>query len=479
MDRQDAVRSEATLTALFFGLTLLLTFSAAYLCINDSLFRVMISLARQSELLASRYYGEIAPEHIFADAWRGMQDVIPFEVELSGERETAASLPGRRDWGLTLSPLDSAVEIMAISNTSPFQGFLQPADKITGIDSLREDMFLNLVQYLNSLREGETRIFFEREGHRDSVTVRIAASEPSSRQIVEQVDSIGYFAPALPSLEGREQELSELGAKAVGAFIIDLRGSRGENNEQAEHIAEKLSEIIASRPTVVLIDGTTKGASELIARKLGAEKSVSTMGSATAGSPSVVDEIPLRSGRKLYVSLNEAVFHDFREFEDSSKSDTISRKSDTAIDPEQPCGERGMTPLLFDLIHGGYLLDFATSSKFSGIPSEDDEDSLFTAFKAFLDKRHFRYDPLAEALSDLGINEMAPEMGPVYLHMRLTQRELAAPDLDEYREEIVRSLILTFFRVKTGGAPSLKLRARTTDPCLDEALTQIRGRISR
>jgi hypothetical protein len=138
------------------------------------------------------------------------------------------------------------------------------------------------------------------------------------------------------------------------------------------------------------------------------------------------------------------------------------------------CRKFAMSSLLFELIHGGYLLDFVTATEFSAFPRPEDEDSLLLQFESYLQQRRFRHDPLGRALSDMSLNEMNGEMSPIYQRMRQTHRGLGNPNLDEYREEILRSLLKTIHRVKTGGEPALEIRARTDDPCLAEALNYLK-----
>ncbi len=477
MDRKNASQNEAWTTVVFFGLTLLLVFSSAYLCINDSLFRVMIALAQQSELLASRYYGEIAPERIFADAWHGMQEAIPFRVELSRGPGQTENPRKHRDWGLTLEQQDSSVAIVEIATNSPFHGFLLPEDKIIGIDSLHEKPVSNLVAYLNSRGNGATTIFFERDGRTDSVTVQISAEGLSGNLSVESVDSIAYFPLRLPLQEASTREILKLRATGALGFIIDLRNSGGDDLNQAQQLSEQLKSIIAYRPTAVLIDGSTKGVTEEIVRQLTAVKTVTTIGSATAGVPSVVEEVRLRSGRSLYVSLNEPLFRSSEDSGDSLSEPIVPKELSTAIEPEIPCDNPRITPLLFELIHGGYFLDFVTERAFTELPHPEAEDSLFSQFQQFLQQRRFLYDPLGRTLSDMSINTMNSEMTPIYQHMRQLHRELDNSGLGEYQDAILRHLLNTIFQVNIGGEPSLAVRARIDDPCLSAAIAHLKDQI--
>ncbi|MGB5107663.1 MAG: hypothetical protein WBP29_14165 [Candidatus Zixiibacteriota bacterium] len=460
------------MTLMLFGLTLILAASSAYVCVSDPFFRSMIALAKQSDLLASRYFGEVSPEHIFDDAWRGMQEAIPFRVDLAQPENYSQTISPVRDWGLTLSPQDSAVEVMDIAESSPFHGFLHPDDKITGVDTLRKENIGNLVKYLDSREKGETRIYFERQGRSDSVTVQISVAEASGAAKFETADSIGYLKLALPGDEGLRDQIATMKESNASGIIIDLRSSEGSDYQRAAELSEEVIEAIANRPIVALIDANTKGASEEIARKIGNGGTAVTMGSPSAGLLAVIEEIELRSGGRLLVSTNERITRQLFDENDSVKAPGPPAN---AVIPAMSCTNRRMSALMFELLHGGYILDFVTQSRYDAIPSVAEEDSLLMEFVTFLGHRRFRYDPLGHILSDMSLNEMDENMLPVYTRMRQTHRELGDADLTEYRNEIVRNLLRTIHRVKLGGEPSMTVRARTDDVCLSEAIAYLKG----
>ncbi len=307
------------------------------------------------------------------------------------------------------------------------------------------------------------------------MTVQIAAIEPVDGAIVEVTDSVGYLALKLPSKSDLDSELETLRSSGAGAYIIDLRDSRGNDYRQSERIANQIEKILNGKPAVVLMDGSTKGATEEIARRLGGIDGVVTIGAATAGMPAVVDEIDLRSGRRLYVSVNERLIRDFEELADTSADSSASAAASTAVVPAINCRKVLMSLLVYELIHGGYLADFVTATDFSAFPDPADEDSLLLQFESYLQQRRFRYDPLGRTLSDMSLNDMNEEMSPIYQRMRQTHRGLGDLNLDEYRDEVVRSLLKTIHRVKIGGEPTMAIRARTDDPCLAKALSYLKG----
>lgn len=472
MDRKDSSRNEVSMTLALFSLTLILAVGSAYVCARDSFFRAMIVLAQQSDLLASRYYGEVAPGRIFADAWQGMQTAIPFKVELAEPEDFVPATDKGRDWGLTLALQDSAVEIIDIAESSPFHGFLHAEDKIIGVDTLRNENIGKLVEYLDSRDDGATRIYFEREGRSDSVTVEISLNDTEREMAFESADGIGYLKLVLPTEAGLSSQIEFMKKSDVTGVIIDLRGSKGSDYQRANEVSEKIADAVTGHPVVVLIDSGTKGASEDIARKIGGSGTAVVMGSASAGVLSVVDEIRLRSGGRLLVSTNERTT---RQSFDEGDSVKVQGPPPNAVLPAISCKNARMSQLVFELLHGGYILDFVTASHFEAVPTAAEEDSLLTAFVIFLGHRNFRYDPLGHILSDMSLNEMDAEMTPVYKRMRETHRAIGEADLTEYRDEIIRNLLRTIHRVKVGGDPPLLVRARTDDVCLSEAMKYLHG----
>ena len=472
MDRKSSSRSEASTTLALFGLTLILAVGSAYTCFADPFFRAMMALAQQSDLLASRYFGEVAPERIFADAWQGMQSAIPFRVELAESENQPTTQPRDRDWGLTLSEQDSAMEIVNIAEHSPFNGFLLPEDKITGVDSLRNEKIVHFVEYLDKREQGETKIYFLREGRSDSVTIQVSLDEESDIAKFAVEDSIGYLKVSLPKFKDLSEQIAQMKQAAVIGMIIDLRESKGSNYEEAGKLAETIIAAIANRPVVVLIDASTRGASEEIARRIGDNGTAVLMGAPTAGIYAAVDEIELRTGGKLLVSANERISRDLVDEFDSVK---VPGPPANAILPAITCKNFRMSPLLFELLHGGYILDFVTKSRYNAVPTVAAEDSLLTDFVIYLGHRNFRYDPLGHILSEMSLNEMDADMTPVYVHMRQTHRAIGEADLTEYRDEIVRNLLRTIHRVKVGGEPSILVQARTDDVCLAEAIKYLKG----
>jgi len=121
-----------------------------------------------------------------------------------------------------------------------------------------------------------------------------------------------------------------------------------------------------------------------------------------------------------------------------------------------------MSPLLFELLHGGYILDFVTKSHYSAVPTVAAEDSLLTEFVIYLGHRNFRYDPLGHILSEMSLNEMDADMTPVYVRMRQTHRAIGEADLTEYRDEIVRMLGSQELDLAIMGRPPAELKTVST-----------------
>lgn len=455
-----------------------LVFVAGYICVSDPFFRVMMSLARQSELLASRYFGEVSPDKVFADAWHGMQRALPFRAELSEFEESEEIPASPQDWGLTLAPLDSSIQVVDIATNSPFRGLLNPEDRITGVDALREEAFVDLIEYLNNSAHGETKILFRRSGHTDSITVLLDSipTMTTSEPRVDSIWSIRYVELQLSASNDLLSMVKDQKLEQFSAIIFDLRKSHSEDYDLAAKLAEEIIKIADSKPVVLLIDRRTRGAAEELVRKASSDSRIATIGAPTRGISTEIEQIDLRAGQKLYVSVNDKNTERESMLTELT-SDTVKEAiSPRSVVPTIRCEDRLMSPMVFELIHGDHILSFVTASHYTRVPDVDEEEQLYQDFKRFLANRRFRYDPLGKVLSDMGVYAMDPDMQAAYRQLRESHREMGDSNLDEYRDEVVSTLLKTIHRVKVAGPRPIELTMRTDDLCLKEAVEYLKGR---
>jgi len=484
LHRTNPARSELPLSFLFFGLTAVLTLGAISLCINDSLFRTMVTLARQSDLLAQRYYGEVTPEQAFADAWRGMQQAIPFRVELVDEPGVVGATTPQLDWGVTLTPLDSTIRVLAVSQTSPFQGALQPDDEIIAVDETQAAAPAKFAAYLSERESTYVMLHILRNAALDSVQVLLT---PTRGVETIQVDTIGAWlyvglrGLSRDALNALRRRIDERPRMHYSGVVVDLRRVRSSAYNLIADLSTILRDAAANLPMAVLIDGNTVGAGEALALRLREECGARLIGAPTAGINSQFEELRLRSGKRLLVAINERVIPEL-EFADTlgAAVDSIrkyaERQRESAVLPDLECREQRLSPLTFELIHRGLIVEFVASQAEQPFPAPENEAQMWSEFLDFLERRQFRFDPLGDALNDLEVHEATPEMRPVIRRLRDLGGQVEPSDWGGYRDEILRQILETWYRARVSVAPAPPaLRLRFSDRCLAEAIQYLQG----
>lgn len=477
MIRTNVPKSELPLTLLFFGLTTIFTLGAASLCLNDSFFRSMITLSRQSDLLSQRYFGELAAEQIFADAWRGMQQAIPFRVELVEDGAVGEATSPRRDWGLVLSPLDSTLKVLAISESSPFQGSLLPNDEIVSVDEINSGLIARFSEYLQERESTYVTLRILRDELPDSLQIMVPPAPTNEAVRVDSAGSILYMEFRRLTRSAVDDVLASLRSLNGAAFagtVVDLRAVRSSAYSAVDDLTDEIKKISNGKSMVVLVDANTVGAGEELAQRLRERSNARLLGTPTAGVSSRFEEVRLRSGRRLLVSIDERIR--LGEADDSTAGDSLGSQPKVAagaVLPDFECREPRLSPLTFELIHRGLILDFVTSRVEKTLPPAEQDEQIFQEFREFLNRRKFNFDPLGDALFDLSMHEMSPEMQPIVRNLKLTKESLAGTQLAEYRNEIMRQLLQTWYRVRVGTEPPLAVRVRFDDHCLAEAFTAL------
>ncbi len=163
-----------------------------------------------------------------------------------------------------------------------------------------------------------------------------ATPAPFYREILD--GHIGYLRPgdfSRPQLQELDTTLRGLGGKKVDAIILDLRGSVAANDcasaaEFAKRFVPKgkalfslrgpdgktVAEFVSDQTPlyhgliVLLVDGETAGATEILAAILRFEKHAILIGQTTAGTAVEYSDLPLPSGRILRVAVAEAILPD-------------------------------------------------------------------------------------------------------------------------------------------------------------------------
>jgi len=475
--------AKSSLTFLLSVLTLTLAFIASYLCASDPMFRAMMKLSRQADLMSQRYVGELSPERVFADAWRSMQMAIPFRVELVSDAGNAAEEKKLGDWGLLLSTNKGSISVVAVTEGSVFRGALQPGDRVTSVGQDTSSLVASLRQYLTSKAGDSLLIAIERGGAAETVKVVVPIPPQRASLTFSRLDDIVYCGISVISDHPAESLVDSLRLnvnETTKGMIIDLRSCRDDSEGDVDRLAREFLDLQAKLPFVLLVDQSTGRQGEMLAAQLLKREHVVAAGNATRPLHAVTEMLPLRSGKRLYVYRGERN-EDYFYARDSLINDSLRKSRDgqiTAeeqITPEIACEPPELSGMTIDLLHRDLLLDFAAASSYKSLPTPEQEAKLFYDFAAFLRERGYSYDPLGEAFRDLEISARRPDMLTAIEDIRKTLKAQPPASLDELRGEIIPLLLLYLQQVKIGGEPSFADRIRIDDYCLKAAMAYLRG----
>jgi hypothetical protein len=464
-------------------LTLSLAFVASFLCASDPMFRSMMRLSRQADLMSQRYVGELSPERVFADAWRSMQMAIPFRVELVSDTGDVAEEKKLGDWGLLLSTNRGSISVVAVTEGSMFNGVLQPGDRVTSVGQDTARLVANLRQYLSSRTGDSLLIAIERGGVAETVKVVVPIPPQQPSLTFSRLDDIVYCGISTISDHPAESLVDSLRLnvnETTKGIIIDLRSCRDDSEGDVDKLSRVFLELKATLPFVLLVDLSTGRQGEMLAAQLLKREHVVAAGNATRPLHEVTEMLPLRSGKRLYVyrdERNEGYFYT----RDSLINDSLRKSldgqatSEEQIVPEITCEPPELSEMTIDLLQRDMLLDFAAASSYKSLPTPEQEAKLFENFVAFLRKRGYSYDPLGEAFRDLEMSARRPDMVTAIEDIRKTLKAQPPARLDELRGEIVPLLLIYLQQVKIGGEPTLADRVRIDDYCLKAAMAYLKG----
>jgi hypothetical protein len=475
--------AKSSLTFLLSVSTLTLAFIASYLCASDPMFRAMMRLSRQADLMSQRYVGELSPERAFADAWRSMQMAIPFRVELVSDTGDVAEEKKLGDWGLLLSTNKGSINVVAVTEGSVFSGALQPGDRVTSVGQDTAGLVTNLRQYLTSRTGDSLFLTIQRGGVAETVKVVVPIPPQHPSLTFSRLDDIVYCgintindhlaASLSDSLQSTVDE-------ATKGLILDLRSCRDDSEGDVEKLTRAFLDLYATLPFVLLVDLSTGRQGEMLAAQLLKREHVVATGNVTRPLHAVTEMLPLRSGQRLYVYRDERNV-DYFYARDSLINDSLGKSpvgqvtTDRQIIPEIACEPPELSGMTIDLLHRDLLLDFAASSSYKLLPTPEQEAKLFDDFVAFLRQRGYSYDPLGEAFRDLEISARRPDMVTAIEDIRKTLKAQPPTRLDERRGEIIPLLLIYLQEVKIGGEPSLADRIRIDDYCLKAAMAYLKG----
>jgi carboxyl-terminal processing protease len=286
--------------------------------------------------LRQSYDGKLNTTALIEGAKKGLVEAAgdPYTVYFTKEeaKEFMSDLQGTFSGiGAELARRDEQLLITATLDDSPARkAGLQASDVIVKVND--EDASSWAVDKAVSAIRGEKgttvkiTVLRNQELKEFSIT-RDEISTPSVKW--EVVDSVGYIRLARfadDTAELARQAADELKSKGVKSIVLDLRGNGGgyltaardvsslwlddkvvvqerTNDKVTETLRSGTDAPLAGMPTIVLIDGGSASASEIVAGALQDNKVATLMGEKTFGKGSVQDILDFSNGGQLKVTV--------------------------------------------------------------------------------------------------------------------------------------------------------------------------------
>lgn len=282
----------------------------------------------------SQYVVEVDDSELIEDAMNGMlQSLDPHSSYISPESFKDLRMSNKGEYGglgMEVTMEDGFVKVIApIDDTPAKEAGVKAGDFITEIDG-KSLLGYTLTEAVDQMRgkPGEAiNITIVREGE-DPIYLDITR-EIIKRQTVkfEIKDGIGYARiaqfneKAADGLRGAISDLQVENGGRLPGLILDLRGNPGGLLTQSVEVSSVFldgGEVVSTRgrraddvnvfnaekgqmaknvPVVVLVDGASASASEIVAGALQDKGRALIVGMTTFGKGSVQDVIPLRGGR--------------------------------------------------------------------------------------------------------------------------------------------------------------------------------------
>jgi carboxyl-terminal processing protease len=299
-------------------------------------YKSLETFANVLSLLESNYVQEVNTEEVLQGAIKGMLDVLdPHSSYMKPESfkdlqiETQGSFSGI---GIELTQKDGVLMVVSpIEGTPAFKKGVQAGDRIIKIDDqyTKDLSLIEAVDLLRGAKGTEVSISILRKGWTEVQEITLVRDEIPLHSVKARLLEPGYAYVRITNFQAKSTadartELNTMAAKgAINGLILDLRNNPGGLLEQAVNIAdlflneglivytdgrlkEQHMEYKAHPggpqygfPMVVLVNGGSASASEIVAGALQDHKRALILGEQTFGKGSVQTIFPLNNGAGL------------------------------------------------------------------------------------------------------------------------------------------------------------------------------------
>ncbi|UOM33339.1 S41 family peptidase [Acuticoccus sp. I52.16.1] len=298
--------------------------------------------------------------------------------------------------------------VSPIDDTPAFKAGVLAGDLITHLDG-EEVMGLSLAEAVDRMRgpvDTAIKITVRREGVDDPIDIEITRAKIQIQSVKWEImgDDIGYIRVSSFNertttgvREGVKKLTEEAGDKELKGFVIDLRNNpggllneavdvsdaflnqgeivstRGRDEDKAQRYAAEMGDLIDGKPLIVLINGGSASASEIVAGALQDHKRATIVGTQSFGKGSVQTIVPL--GANGAMRLTTA-----RYYTPSGRS-IQARGIDPDIEVKQPLPEelQGKLQARGEASLRGHLVaedgeEEERSGSLTFVPTERDDD---------------------------------------------------------------------------------------------------------
>jgi carboxyl-terminal processing protease len=284
----------------------------------------------------ANYVQEVEPEKLIYGAIRGMlrtldahSSFMPPDVYREMQVETEGQFGGL---GIEITIRDDVLTVVSpIEGTPAYRAGVQPGDKIVTVDgeSTKDLSLIDAVKKLRGPVDSTVTLGVIREGFNEpkEFTLTRAIIHIKSVSWTALPDGIGYVKLRSfhkTTAEELEEALQDLEERRITALVLDLRNNPGGLLEQAIAVADEFIEggklLVYTKgrlpsqnmkgysknegshlgyPLVILVNGGSASASEIVAGALQDLERATLVGTKTFGKGSVQTIIPLSDGSGL------------------------------------------------------------------------------------------------------------------------------------------------------------------------------------
>ena len=332
--------TQRTVLAFTLGLSLILS-SAAFAQTKtkknaEETYRLLNLFGDVFERVRASYVEQVSDEKLIESAITGMLSALdPHSSFMNSKNFKDMQVQTRGKFGglgIEVTTENDLIKVVSpIDDTPAHRAGIQPNDLITHLDG-KPVLGLNLSEAVGLMRGGvgtDIKLTIRREG-REPFDVTITRAVIPIRSVRSRVEgNIGYMrisSFSAPTGRGIKREIKKikdkLGDKLIG-LVLDLRNNpgglldqavavsnafleRGEvvstrtrDKDQHQRFNAKKGDIIDGLPMVVLINGGSASASEIVAGALQDHKRAVILGTKSFGKGSVQTIIPLAQQRAM------------------------------------------------------------------------------------------------------------------------------------------------------------------------------------